>query len=50
MTRILIIVENAMNLFGEKAEVENLARGFAMGLEFRGLADFRVWSIKYDEL
>ena len=31
MTRILIIVENAMNHFGEMVEVEDQAQDFVMG-------------------
>ena len=37
---ILIIVENAMNHFGEKVEVEDQALDFVMGSRFRGLVGF----------
>ena len=43
MTKILIIVENATNPFGEKAEVEDQAQDFAMELKFRGLAGFNFY-------
>jgi hypothetical protein len=46
MTRTLIIVENAMNPSGERAEVEDQALDFVMGSRFQDLADFNFYLLK----